>query len=114
MVKTWSKSWFAEEGARVLYILPRGWTDETLTLTLNPKPRQLVRVMVGRAEIITPALQTEIVALMKLNQTGDKAASERLQGYWTKLGRFAGPAAQLASQQIEREKNKPIATVSRN
>ncbi|MSU59419.1 MAG: hypothetical protein EXS35_14820 [Pedosphaera sp.] len=114
MVKTWSKSWFAEEGARVLYILPRGWTDETLPLTLNPKPRQLVRVMVGRAEIITPALQKEIVTLMKLNQTGDKVATDILQAHWVKLGRFAGPAARLASQQLEKEKDKPVAAADKS
>ena len=114
MVKTWSNSWFAEEGVRVLYILPRGWTDETLPMKLSPPPRELVRVMVGRAEIITPDLQKEIAGLLKLNATGDKAANERLQTYWKKLGRFSGPAAQLANNQIEREKNKPIATAARN
>ena len=114
MVKTWSKSWFAEEGVRVLYILPRDWTDEILPLKLDPKPRELVRVMVGRAEIITPDLQNEIAALMKLNQAGDKAASEQLQVHWIKLGRFAGPVAHLANQQLESEKNKLIATAARN
>jgi len=117
MVKTWSKSWFAEEGVRVLYILPRDWTDETLPLKLAPQPRELVRVMVGRAEIITPALQKEIALLMKTNPTDDKDAGKRLQEYWAKLGRFAGPTARLASQQLEREKskldvNKPVASAS--
>lgn len=97
MVKTWSDSWFAEEGVRVLYILPRDWTDETLPMTLNPKPTELVRVMVGRAEVITPKLQKELAQALKLNQSGDKEAGERLQAYWKKLGRFSGPASQLAN-----------------
>src|SRR5207249_3727002 len=55
MVKTWSDSWFQEDGVRVLYVLPRAWTDRALPLSLDPAPRDLVRVMVGRAEVITPA-----------------------------------------------------------
>ena len=30
MVDTWKSSWFAEDGTRVLYVLPRAWTDRTL------------------------------------------------------------------------------------
>ena len=53
MVKTWTDSWFQEDGIRVLYTLPGAWTDRTLPLKLAPAPRELVRVMVGRAEIIS-------------------------------------------------------------
>jgi hypothetical protein len=54
---------------------------------------------------------------MKTNPTDDKDAGKRLQEYWAKLGRFAGPTARLASQQLEREKskldvNKPVASAS--
>lgn len=57
MVQTWRESWFEEEGLRVLYILPRPWTDRILPLSLTPAPRELVRVMVGRAEMITPGME---------------------------------------------------------
>ena len=30
MVDTWAKSYFLSEGLRVLYVLPRIWTDELL------------------------------------------------------------------------------------
>jgi len=30
MVNTWRDSWFEEDGLRVLYTLPREWTDRTL------------------------------------------------------------------------------------
>src|SRR5262249_19136084 len=53
MVNTWKDSWFAEDGLRVLYLLPRAWTDRTLPLTLQPIPSEVVRVMVGRAEVLT-------------------------------------------------------------
>src|SRR5687768_4370340 len=51
MVKTWEDSWFGEQGLRVLYVLPRAWTDRTLPLSIEPKPKEIVRVMVGRAEM---------------------------------------------------------------
>jgi hypothetical protein len=114
MVKTWSNAWFTEEGVRVLYILPRGWTDEILPLELKPQPRDLVRVMVGRAELITPELQKEITAQLKLANTGDGPAKERLAEYWKKLGRFANPAMQLANTLLEHDRNKPVATRAGN
>lgn len=58
MVKTWESSWFSERGMRVLYTLPRAWTDRTLPLAVTPSPKSIERVMVGRAEIITPQMET--------------------------------------------------------
>jgi hypothetical protein len=110
MVKTWNDAWFAEEGVRVLYLLPRAWTDEILPLKLNPQPRELVRVMVGRAEIIPPQLQRDLAIQLKLSNEGDSRAKESLQASYQKLGRFSGPAYQLANALLEREKNKPVVT----
>jgi hypothetical protein len=54
MIETWKDSWF-EEGSRLIYIVPRGFIDEVLPLTIDPAPGQIVRVFVGRFEIVTPA-----------------------------------------------------------
>jgi hypothetical protein len=54
MVQTWRDSWF-EEGSRLIYIVPRGFIGKVLPLTVNPAPGQIVRVFVGRLEILTPA-----------------------------------------------------------
>lgn len=62
MVKTWESSWFAEAGTRVLYLLPRAWTDRVLPLTIKPAPASIERVMVGRAEVITPAMELALLA----------------------------------------------------
>ena len=51
MVDTWKDQWFAEQGTRVLYILPRAWTDRTLPLDVSPRPDRVVRVM----ELLTPS-----------------------------------------------------------
>src|SRR5439155_21558508 len=47
MIKTWRYSWF-EEGTRVFYILQQQITDAVLPLTIEPRPEELVRVLVGR------------------------------------------------------------------
>jgi hypothetical protein len=112
MVKTWRDAWFKEEGVRVLYILPRAWTNEILPLKAKPTPISLVRVMVGRAEIITPELQKEIATAITRAGEGNADAKEQLNVYWRKLGRFAGPANQLANDWIAR--NKPVAIQARN
>ena len=54
MVETWQDSWF-EEGTRLIYIVPRGFIDKVLPLTIDPAPAQIVRIFVGRLEIVTPA-----------------------------------------------------------
>lgn len=55
MVNTWQNLWFASEGTRVLYLLPQAWTDKTLPLQVSPRPDRIVRVMVGRSELVVPA-----------------------------------------------------------
>ena len=93
MVKTWETSWFSEKGMRVLYTLPRAWTDRTLPLRVTPTPRETARVMVGRAEIITPEMELALVAATERYVAawpGDRpaiAAEARNLG----LGRFMQP-----------------------
>lgn len=65
LVNTWRHSYFKVPGLRVLYILPRPWTDEMLPITLNPKPQSLERVLVGRIEVLTPAIEDATLALTK-------------------------------------------------
>jgi hypothetical protein len=59
MVETWRDSWF-EEGSRLIYIVPRGFIDNVLPLTIRPVPGQVVRVFVGRLEIVTPATERTV------------------------------------------------------
>jgi hypothetical protein len=93
MVKTWEDSWFGEEGLRVLYLLPRAWTDRILPLQLKPAPRELARVMVGRSEMITPTMEWQLLKqVVKFSESDDTTrpnvvADTRQLG----LGRFAEP-----------------------
>lgn len=90
MIKTWRDSWF-EPGLRIFYVLPRAATDKVLPIAIEPAPAELVRVMVGRLEILTPEREREIAALVA--QLGDPAMAVRDEAS-RKLalhGRFAEP-----------------------
>ena len=54
MLATWRDSWF-EEGSRLIYIVPSGFIAKVLPLAIDPAPAQVVRVFVGRLELVTPA-----------------------------------------------------------
>lgn len=54
MIETWRLSWF-EEGSRLFYIVPGGFLNQILPLSIEPAPSQTVRVFVGRLELVTPA-----------------------------------------------------------
>jgi hypothetical protein len=109
MVNTWRDSWFEEQGVRVLYLLPRSWTDQVLPLTLDPQPKETVRVMVGRAEVITPAMEWELLKQIARYTQADPAAREQVVQDTRKLGlgRFAEPTMRrLTSKLSSREFNR--------
>ena len=94
MVNTWQDQWFAEEGTRVLYLLPRAWTDRTLELQVSPRPDSVVRVMVGRAELITPSIERQLRDQILTFRSGDgKAMSQAVAKVRElRLGRFLDAA----------------------
>lgn len=96
MVNTWDDSWFQEEGVRVLYILPRAWTDQILPMQVDPAPKELVRVMVGRAELITPDTESRLTLALIRAQQGDVEADQQIRAIIKSLGRFAQPVFQQA------------------
>jgi hypothetical protein len=95
MVNTWKDSWFAEDGTRVLYLLSRAWTDRTLPIQLSPQPKELARVMVGRAELIPPSVQDILCQSLKRASDGDTVAREHAVSELSHLGRFAEAALGL-------------------
>jgi len=59
MLETWRDSWF-EEGSRLIYILSTAAVDGILPLQIEPAPSGIVRVFVGRIELITPATKGSV------------------------------------------------------
>jgi hypothetical protein len=80
MVTTWQDSWF-EEGARLIYIVPRHLVDSFLPLHVDPAPSQTTRVFVGRIELITPEMKRSV----------QEAISHDDLGVGRRYGRFLDP-----------------------
>ena len=93
MVNTWKRQWFKTPGIRVLYFAPSTWTDATLPLQIAPTPVSLVRVMVMRAEVLTPEIESADVAALS------GGSGDALESYFSKLGRFAEPRLRRALAQ---------------
>jgi hypothetical protein len=99
MVKTWDTAWFGEEGSRVLYLVPRAKTDELLPLTMDPKPTELVRVLVGRHDFLTPEQEaTAERQILRARAAQDEL--NRANAELQKLGRFTLQAQQIAGKRI--------------
>jgi hypothetical protein len=90
MIKTWRSSWF-EEGMRVFYILPRRTTDQILPVTIEPRPAELVRVLVGRAEVITPGMEKSVQQQLSLLRDPSSEVRETAMREIRKYGRFSEP-----------------------
>ena len=80
MVDTWSDSWF-EEGARLLYVVPRQTVDAIVPLAITPAPSNVARVFVGRLELVTPVTRRDVRLALATN---DRSTLE-------KYGRFLQP-----------------------
>ena len=88
MVETWKDSWF-EEGSRLIYIVPRRFIDNVVPLTIDPEPGQILRVFVGRLEIVT---STTLKAARTAVARNDEATLN-------KYSRFLEPILQLAKEE---------------
>jgi hypothetical protein len=101
MVKTWKSDWFDAEGTRVLYLVPPAVTESFLPLKVTPKPESLVRVLVGRHDVMTPEEERRLDQLVK--------EYEDYQKLLGKLGRYSNAAQNAAYDRIQKaaDKNKP-------
>jgi len=106
MVETWRDSWF-EEGARLFYVLPQEAVDALLPLRIDPKPARVTRVFVGRVEIVTPEIETEVAQAIR---TSDRTVLR-------KYGRFLEPIsrvveARLAATNDQRKIDEAVRTIA--
>lgn len=102
MVKTWSSDWFGEEGTRVLYLLSEPQTAEFLPIKIEPMPEQIVRVMVGRHDVLTPEVERDVDLLVKqVNGESNKDAKSADQTLDAKLGRYRWAAQSAAEARIK-------------
>lgn len=120
MVRTWADSWFAEQGTRIFYMVPRETTDKVLPLTISPAPDETVRVLVGRVEVMPPSVEKKLTEVVRLHAKQREALIKKHQELKltdpislamptaiAQLGRLAEPAL-VRVQQLARDE-----TVSR-
>ena len=75
MVRTWWRSYFEHPGTRLFWIVPDAFVKEVLPLAVQPAPRELKRVLVGRSELLTPSSEKEL--LSKGEELADSYGSDR-------------------------------------
>jgi hypothetical protein len=103
MIKTWRNSWF-EPGLRVFYILPRATIDEVLPMQIDPQPDELVRVLVGRTEVVTPEMEKSVEAeVSRLNDASPKIRADA-EAAIRRYGRFYEPIL----KRIVEDEREPI------
>ena len=78
MLQTWWNSYFERPGLRVFWIVPEDFTRSVLPLSVDPAPRQQVRVLVGRSELLTPSFEQDIIQqFTKEDQSQNYLRSDR-------------------------------------
>lgn len=82
MVNTWEHGYFKTPGLRILYVLPRANVEQILPMTITPVPSDLLRIMVGRIEVLPKDEEISIMSEVSLKGTNFN---------FQRLGRFAEP-----------------------
>ncbi len=91
MVNTWRASYFQTDGIRVLSLLPQEWTDRFIPLQIDPAPKQIVRVMVGRTELLSPERERQAADAVRSLASGNQGQRERAFAYLRAQGRYVEP-----------------------
>ncbi len=79
MVQTWWQSYFERPGLRVFWVLPDSRTDAILPLSVTPVPDKIVRVIVGRSEVIRPRHEREWLRLARSGNDEDQQRLARIR-----------------------------------
>lgn len=97
LVNTWEKSYFQQQGPRVLYILHRQDVERILPIQVTPRPQELERVLVGRLEFLSKQQERKLLIELvdgSLNLQGDRFAEPKLR----RLEVLVQESAQLDAQ----------------
>jgi hypothetical protein len=115
LLNTWKLSYFQSSGLRLFYTLPRPWTERVLPMHLSVDA-DVVRVMVGRIEVVTPH-QRSLLQVIAEGPTSKPAPIGRNQGSakdfqaYEQLGRFRNA---LLLDELARRPTGPLREFIRN
>jgi hypothetical protein len=101
MVKTWSQDWFGEDGTRVLYVVAEALTNDLLPIKIDPKPDQMVRVLVGRHDLLTPEREREVEALVRQLNAPSNEVAQAADKLLNKMGRYRWAAQTAAATKLK-------------
>jgi hypothetical protein len=76
---------------RLFYVVPRKLTDQVLPLNIDPQPSELVRVLVGRTELITPEAQSRVESQLSRLEDPSTNLDEVVMSIKREHGRFSEP-----------------------
>ena len=103
MARTWERSYFRTDGLRVLYVVPDETTRAILPLAVDPEPKSIVRVLVGRLECIGPEKEAEVRQALRDRLSDDPTVRMGAELRLASLGRFLEPHLRLAIASADRE-----------
>jgi hypothetical protein len=98
MVNTWESSYFKTDGIRVLFVLPQAWTDRFIPMRVTPPPEQIVRVMVGRIELLDAARERQAEAAIRDLASPSARSRERAFEQLRAEGRYVEPIVRRAQR----------------
>jgi FG-GAP-like repeat len=91
MVNTWRTSYFHTEGVRALFVMPQTWTDAFIPLEVTPRPKSIVRVMVGRIELLSPEREQLAAKAVADLASPDSAVRTQAFAFLREQGRYVEP-----------------------
>jgi hypothetical protein len=110
MVNTWRSSYFGSDGLRLLFVLPQAWTDRFIPLRISPVPSDVVRVMVGRVEVLTPERERRAEDAVRSLASLDPATRAAAFTWLLDQGRYVEPILRRA---LETSSNDEVRMLAR-
>ena len=108
MVNTWANSYFQTDGIRVLFVLPQSWTDAFIPMTVDPQPRKIVRVMVGRLEMLSADRQRSAETAIGKLVSRDSSERALAYGFLHRQGRYVEPIIRHVAKTTKDENVKTL------
>lgn len=109
MVNTWRSSYFKTDGVRVLFVLPQTWTERFIPMRITPAPAQLVRVMVGRVELLDRDRERRAEDAIRNLSSADGRMRERAFETLRAEGRYVEPTVRRAMRTSDDEQVRTLA-----
>jgi hypothetical protein len=108
MVDTWRTSYFTSDGVRLLFVMPQSWTDRFIPMRISPAPAEVVRVMVGRIELLTPERERQATEAITGLASPDPRVREAAFSVLREQGRYVEPIVRRTLQTTTDERVRTL------